>query len=101
MQLSFPPLAAAFPPAPCWCCEQIALMLEMLHLEPFVFYPLTLHFLSSAFSALRGGLRPPPLHVAVEVAPLEALPPEIGQQGSSQDADPSEGSIMPAGADLL
>eukprot|EP00873_Tetraselmis_striata_P019432 jgi/Tetstr1/439696/TSEL_028115.t1 len=75
---------------------KIALMLEMLHLEPFVFYPLTLHFLSSAFSALRGGLRPPPLHVAVEVAPLEALPPEIGQHGSSQDADPSEGSIMPA-----
>ena len=46
-------------------------MLEMLHVEPWLLFPLTLQFTSSGHSALRNGAPPPPPHVAVLVAPLE------------------------------
>ena len=46
-------------------------MLEMLRVEPWLRFPLTLQFTSSGHSALRIGAPPPPPHVAVLVAPLD------------------------------
>ena len=45
--------------------------MEMLRAEPWCYYPLTLQFLSSQHSALRGKCPPPPEHMQVLVAPLE------------------------------
>lgn len=59
--------------------------MEMLRAEPWCYYPLTLQFLSSQHSALRGRCPPPPPHVAVLVAPLDALP-EGGEQ--AEEAEP-------------
>lgn len=50
---------------------QVLLLLEMLRAEPWCFYPLTLQFLSSQHSALRGKCPPPPEHMQVLVAPME------------------------------
>ena len=52
-------------------CGQVRLLLEMLRVEPWLRFPLTLQFTSSGHSALRNGAPPPPPHVAVLVAPLE------------------------------
>lgn len=56
-------------------------MLEMLRVEPWLRFPLTLQFTSSGHSALRNGAPPPPPHVAVLVAPLEVTAPSqlLGQ----------------------
>ena len=49
---------------------QVRLVLEMLHVEPWLRFPLALQFTSSGHSALRSGAPPPPPHVAVRVAPV-------------------------------
>ncbi|KAI3424846.1 hypothetical protein D9Q98_008232 [Chlorella vulgaris] len=88
---------------------KVLLLLEMLRAEPWCFYPLTLQFLSSQHSALRGKCPPPPEHMQVLVAPMEALPealeevqeawePEGGcDSSSSSDGDSSSDVSRHAG----
>lgn len=52
--------------------------MEMLRAEPWCYYPLTLQFLSSTHSALRGKCAPPPQHMPVLVAPLEVSATGLG-----------------------
>lgn len=50
---------------------KVRLVMAMLHLAPWRHLPLTLRFLSSAHSGLRGGCDAPPAHMPVVVAPME------------------------------
>ena len=50
---------------------QVTLLMEMLNLGPWSFYPLTLQFLSTAHEPLRKGLPVPPPHMRVDFAPME------------------------------
>jgi len=64
-------------------------VLEMLRVEPWLRFPLTLNFTSSAHSALRLGAPPPPPHVAVLTAPLE-----VGLPLESQSCDGGDAPCM-------
>lgn len=61
-------------------------MLEMLHAEPFCYYNLTLQFLSSKYSSLRMGVKSPPPHMSVIVAPMEMLPHEVSDATDHEEA---------------
>ena len=50
---------------------KIAVLMEMLRVEPWRYYPLTVQFLSSEWAAQRGRCAQPPAHMPVCVAPLE------------------------------
>ena len=50
---------------------QVALLMEMLNLEPWSFFPLTLQFLSTVHEPLRKGLPIPPEHIRVDFAPVD------------------------------
>lgn len=63
-------------------------MLEMLRVEPWLRFPLTLNFTSSAHSALRLGAPPPPPHVAVLTAPLEVGLP-LGYKVATEETPPA------------
>lgn len=45
--------------------------MEMLNLEPWSYYPLTLQFLSTAHEPLRKGLSVPPQHIRIDFAPMD------------------------------
>ncbi|PRW45693.1 Structure-specific endonuclease subunit SLX1 [Chlorella sorokiniana] len=77
---------------------KVLLLMEMLRGEPWCYYPLTLQFLSSTYSALRGRCPPPPAHMQVLVAPLEALPEVVEdaadppeEEGGSEDGSDEDG----------
>jgi hypothetical protein len=74
---------------PAWL--QVLLLFEMLNAEPWCYYPLTLQFLSSQHSALRGRCPPPPAHMSVLVAPLDALPEGVADADAEEDALEAEG----------
>lgn len=50
---------------------QVTLLMEMLNLEPWSYYPLTLQFLSTAHEPLRKGLPVPPQHIRIDFAPMD------------------------------
>lgn len=50
---------------------KVRLLHEMLNLEPWRYFPLSLHILSSAHAPLRAQCPPLPAHIAVTFAPLE------------------------------
>lgn len=53
------------------CVLQVRLLFEMLNLNPWCYYPLTVQLLSSSYTALRAKCVPGPLHMAVTTAPME------------------------------
>jgi len=57
------------------CLVQIRLLMEMVNVPPWSYYPLTLQILSSEYLPLRLKCPDPPSHIAVNVAPLEVPPP--------------------------
>ncbi len=50
---------------------QVRLLFEMLNLDPWCYYPLTVQMLSSSYTNLRAKCIAPPAHVAVTTAPME------------------------------
>ncbi|KAL0032103.1 hypothetical protein WJX77_005130 [Trebouxia sp. C0004] len=50
------------------------LLFEMLNLDPWCYYPLTVQLLSTSYAPLRNKCLQPPAHVAVTIAPMEMLP---------------------------
>ncbi|GAB4821466.1 hypothetical protein N2152v2_008512 [Parachlorella kessleri] len=69
---------------------QVLLLMEMLNTEPWCYFPLTIHFLSSRVSAERGRCPPPPAHVAVLVSPMEALPDVVEAAEDPPDGEEDE-----------
>uniref|UniRef100_A0A1D2A861 Structure-specific endonuclease subunit SLX1 homolog n=1 Tax=Auxenochlorella protothecoides TaxID=3075 RepID=A0A1D2A861_AUXPR len=65
---------------------KVRLLHEMLNLEPWRYFPLSLHILSSAHAPLRAQCPPLPAHIAVTFAPLEDLDPgyDIADESTSQ-----------------
>ncbi|KAL0020174.1 hypothetical protein WJX79_002771 [Trebouxia sp. C0005] len=53
---------------------KVRLLFEMLSLDPWCYYPLTVQLLSTSYAPLRNKCLQPPAHVAVTVAPMEMLP---------------------------
>lgn len=67
---------------------KIAVLMEVLNAQPWCYYPLTLQFLSSEWAAQRGALRVPPPHMEVTVAPLDALPEAVEEDGEEPEPEP-------------
>ena len=53
------------------CSLQVRLLTEMLNIDPWRYFPLTLHFTSSEHAALAAGCLPLPSHMSRSVAPME------------------------------
>ncbi|KAL0050847.1 hypothetical protein WJX82_008369 [Trebouxia sp. C0006] len=53
---------------------KVRLLFEMLNLDPWCYYPLTVQLLSTSYAPLRNKCLQPPAHVAVTIAPMEMLP---------------------------
>ena len=68
---------------------KIRLMLAMLHLSPWKFYPLTLQFLSSSYAAHMSspGMMATPSHIQVLVAPMEDLPSCIHDEDDHEEEE--------------
>lgn len=50
---------------------QVRLLFEMLNVDPWCYYPLTVQLLSTSYAPLRNKCLQPPAHVAVTIAPME------------------------------
>ncbi|KAK9821528.1 hypothetical protein WJX74_007267 [Apatococcus lobatus] len=71
---------------------KVILLMEMLNLEPWKFFPLTLQFLSTAHEPLRKGLPVPPQHMRIDFAPMEALPKDVVDEAADDDDDGASSS---------
>ena len=73
---------------------KIALLMEMLHTDPWCYFPLTIQFLSSEMALEKGKCQDPPGHVQVLVAPLESiLSPSF--ERNEEDERQEEENILP------
>ncbi|KAK9794955.1 hypothetical protein WJX73_001688 [Symbiochloris irregularis] len=73
---------------------KVRLLVEMVRGQPWVHFPLTLHFTSSTHSQLRLGCPPLPSHMHIEVAPLQVLAQMTSahaEDSDDEDHDPGDG----------
>ncbi|GMH41605.1 hypothetical protein BSKO_09515 [Bryopsis sp. KO-2023] len=72
---------------------KVRIVFEMLHCDPWKYFPLITHFFSTERSKLKDGCRQPPGHIPDIIAPMDELPQCIHETSDMEEEAIDEGEL--------